>query len=213
MEKRSPTTVVNKSRPELAQKASPKPGPRSLSQTIKDHPLAIAFSLFFSFLLGTATVFPAVVAGFEKWNETIPIIDMGGIDPKKPFSAPLEIKNGSTIFDMHSPAIDCKFSAFYSDGAITEITQNGGTIGWHGLPRMTVPIKSSAVFFCDIPDKLKYTNEAGKELTLQSATMTVSVKYETWIGFIIRERQPPSTVFTFLNTSNGYQWLKGTLIK
>jgi hypothetical protein len=210
--KRSPA-AVSASMPVVAPPPPIPLRPRSLIAAVKEHPVVAAVSVLLSALVGAATVAPVVVLALEKWNETIPAIDMGGIDPKKPFSAPLEIKNPSSIFDMHAPAVDCKFFAFYSDGAVTQLTQNGGTNGWHGLPTMTVPIKGSAVFFCDIPDKMKYTNEAGKELTLQSATMTVSVKYETWLGLLIRERQPSPTTFTFLNTSNGYQWVKGTLIK
>jgi hypothetical protein len=187
--------------------------PRSLIAAAREHPVTAMVTVLLSALVGAATVVPVLVLGLEKWNESIPIVDMGAIDTKKPFSAPLEIKNASTVFDMHSPAVDCKFSAFSSEGAVTQSTLNGGTNGWHGLPRMTVPIKTSAVFFCDLPDKFKYTNEAGKELTLQSATISVSLKYETWFGLLNRERRPPPTIFTFLSTSNGYQWVKGTLIK
>lgn len=161
-------------------------------------------------LVSAATVGPAVVLAVEKWNETIATIDMGSVDPKKPFSAPLEIKNASTIFDMHSPAIACDFSAVYSEGLVLP---SGGTSGWHALPKMTVPVKSSAIFFCDFPDKFKFTSDTtGKTLTLEAATLTVSVKYETWTPFAI-ERQPPPTTFTLLNTSTSYQWVKGTLVK
>jgi hypothetical protein len=159
-------------------------------------------------LVTAVTVGPGLI---EKWNDTTASIDMGSIDPKKPFSAPLEIKNASTIFDMHSPEEACTFSAVYSEGLILP---SGGTTGRHALPGMTVPVKSSAIFFCDFPDKFKFASEAtGKTLTLEAATLTVSVKYATWIVLFTLERQPPSTTFTLLNTSTGYQWVKGTLIK
>jgi hypothetical protein len=145
----------------------------------------------------------------EKWNESIATIDMGSVDSKKPFSAPLEIKNPSAIFDMHSPAIACRFSATYSEGVFVPA---GGTIDWQRLPTMSIPVKSPAIFFCDLPDKFTITNEAGKINTLASATMIVSLKYETWLPWAV-DRQPPPTTFTLLNTSTGYQWVKGILIK
>jgi hypothetical protein len=191
--------------------AMPSPDrPRGLGIVIKEHPIVVAVTV----LLGTAaTAIPLSISLTERWNETIATIDMGSVDQKKPFSAPLEIKNASTIFEMHAPAMSCAFSTVYADGTVPSLTQNGGTTGWHALPTVSVPVKSSVIFFCDLPDKFKYTTESGNELTLQSATMTISTKYKTWLFFWPLERQPQPTTFTLLNTSSGYQWVKGTLIK
>ena len=208
--KQSPATA-SVSMPAVA--PTPPSQPRSLLATIKEHPVAVAASLLLSFLVGAATIVPAALLVVEKWSESVAIIDMGSVDPKKPFSAPLQIKNASTIFDMHAPAISCSFSALYFNGTVPQLTQNGGHKGWYVLPTKSVSVKDSAVFFCDFPDKFKYTNETGEELSLHSATMTAYVKYETWIGPKTIEREPPPTTFTLLNTSTGYQWVKGTLIK
>ncbi len=135
---------------------------------------------------------------------------MGSIDPKKPFSAPLEIKNPSTIFDMHSPSFSCHYTAVYSEGMFIP---SGGTTGWHGIANGIIPAGGSAVFFCDMPDKFTATdNVTGKVNVLVSGTMTITISYETWLPWSV-ERQTPPTTFTFLNTSTGYQWVKGTLIR
>lgn len=182
---------------------------RSLLATIKEHPLAVATSLILSFLVGAATVIPAVVRAFEIWNESIATIDMGAIDQKKPFSAPLDINDPSSVFDMHSPAVACHFSAVYSGGMVIP---SGGTLSWHPLGA-DISNKSPAIFFCDVVDRFKYTGENGQQLTLQSATISVSVRYETWLGPFTFKREPPPTIFTAINTSSGYTWVKGSMIK
>lgn len=165
-------------------------------------------------LLGVLAAIAGIVAGtgysMEQWHQTVPTIDMGKIDPTKPFSAPLEIKNPSPIFDMHSPGVSCRFSAVYSEGIVLP---QGGTTGWHGIPNGIIPAGQSAVFFCDMPDKFTFkNNDTGKINILVSATMVVAVRYETWIPVTILRETPPTT-FTFLDTSTGYQWVKGALIK
>lgn len=183
---------------------------RGLLATIKQHPVVLAVSVFLGAL---ATGFPLGISALEKWNESIATIDMGSVDQKKPFSAPLEIKNASTIFEMHSPAWGCSFSAQYFNGTVPQTEESGGTTGWHALATISIAVKGSAILFCNVPDKFKRTMEDGKELTLQSATLTVSTKYVTRLFFWPIERQPQPTTFTLLNTSTGYQWVKGTLIK
>jgi hypothetical protein len=165
-----------------------------------------------SAIIGVLAAVAGIVAGtgyaIEKWHETLAVVDMGEVDQQKPFSAPVQIKNPSAIFDMHSPSITCRFSAEYTNGVFLP---EGGTVGRHGIPKITAG--ESGVFFCDMPDKFTITDNAtGKINTLISATMVIIVNYETWVPWSVSQQTPPTT-FTLLNTSNGYRWVKGALIK
>ena len=160
-------------------------------------------------VLGAAA---AIVAGtgyaIEKWHETVAVVDMGEVDQQKPFSAPLQIKNPSPIFDMHSPSITCRFSAEYTNRVFIP---EGGTIGRHGIPKIAAG--ETSVFFCDMPDKFTITDNAtGKVDTLVSATMVIIVNYDTWVPWAVPQQTPPTTI-TLFNTSNGYRWVKGAIIK
>jgi hypothetical protein len=165
-----------------------------------------------SAIIGVLAAVAGIVAGtgyaIEKWHETLAVVDMGEVDQQKPFSAPLQIKNPSAIFDMHSPSITCRFSAEYTNGVFLP---EGGTVGRHGIPKIAAA--ESGVFFCDMPDKFTITDNAtGKINTLVSATMVIIVNYETRVPWSVSQQTPPTT-FTLLNTSNGYRWVKGALIK
>ena len=117
----------------------------------------------------------------EKWHETLAVVDMGEVDQQKPFSAPLQIKDPSAIFDMHSPRIMCRFSAEYTNGIFLP---EGGTLGRHGIPKIAA--SEAGVFFCDMPDKFTITDNAtGKINTLVSATMVIIVNYETWVPWAV----------------------------
>ena len=96
---------------------------------------------------------------------------------------------------MRSPATACSFSAVYSEGLFMP-SWGHKWMAW--AAENEHPSQKLAIFFCDFPDKFKYTNEAGKELALQSATMTVSVRYDTWLGWLNIPRQPAPTTFTFI---------------
>ena len=182
---------------------------RSLSATLKEHPAFVAVSLLVAFLVGAGTIVPATGYVVEKWHETIATIDMGSVDQKKPFSAPLEIKNPSALFDMHNVGIACRFKAAYKQKGL--FIPDGGTIGWHG-PNF-ISAGQSAVFFCNIVDGFTMTDDVTGEIaTIDTATMVVGVMYETWIPWAV-SRRTPDTTFTLLNTASGYQWVKGTIIK
>ena len=45
-----------------------------------------------------------------------------------------------------------------------------------------------------------------------SATMVVGAIYETWVPWAI-SRRTPDTTFTLVDTTEGYRWFKGTLVK
>lgn len=148
----------------------PAPGPpspldhsRGLVAVIKEHPIVVVMSLALGIV---ATVVPVSISIMEKWNETTGTIDIESFDQNKSFLAPLVIKNASTLFEIHSTSAACRLFAAYDNGTTPQMTENGSTAGWHALPTKTVEVKSSAIFFCDFPDKLKYANAAGEDLTL-----------------------------------------------
>jgi hypothetical protein len=171
--------------------------------------------VIFEILFALAAIAGIVSVGttvLEKWHDTIAVIDLSGdVDPEKPFTLPLNVKNPSSIFEMHYPTVSCKFSATYSDGGTGNVTSNGGTYGLHRSP--LIPAGGSAPFFCDFPDKLKITSDDTKKLLpLTEGGMTVSAEYETWVPWTVN-RKPPPAVFALLKTSVGFRWIKGTQIK
>jgi hypothetical protein len=185
------------------------PRTQSLSSTLKEHPVFVVLSLLAAFLVGAGTVIPASGYVAEKWHETIATIDMGAVDQKKPLSTPLEIKNPSALFDMHNVGVACRFKAAYKQKGL--FIPDAGTNGWHG-PTF-IAAGQSAVFFCNWPDLFTMTDNATGEIaTIESATMVVAVIYETWVHWSIA-RRTPDTTFTLLNTTGGFQWVKGTIIK
>ena len=149
----------------------------------------------------------------EKWNSTLANVEMSGeVDQKKPFTVPLKIKNPSGYFDMHNPKIGCRIFAVYSDGKDHTGTFDGGTTTPHQIFKIPVG-GSSAVFYCDVPDRFKLTaTETGVAIPLVSGQMTVTLEYETWVPWSI-PRIPPPAFFTLHNTSDGWRWVPGTEIK
>jgi hypothetical protein len=112
---------------------------------------------------------------------------------------------------MHAPDVGCEVTADYRGGPNDHIIiPKGGTFGRHQIP--AIAAGGEGVFFCSGPDDFTIKNEAGEALTLAGGTMAVWVKYETWVPWTIN-RESPRTNFTFLNTSTGYRWVKGNLIK
>ena len=209
------SSVAKSTVPPIAIQPSPQsPSPAPAATPTPPSKVKRSFLVLILEILGSAAVIATIVGltitVLEKWQETVATIDMGVVDQKKPFSAPFEISNPSGIFGMHSPAMACRFSAVFSDGLVVP---EGGTTDWHRLPDAVIAPKRSALFFCAIQDEFTITNNAtGKVAELVSATMSVAVKYETWIPRPV-SREPPPTTFTLLKTSTGYRWIKGTLIK
>ena len=117
----------------------------------------------------------------EKWQETMAVIEMStDVDPQKPFTLPLYIKNPSTFFDMHYPKVSCNFSAVYSQGGSGRVTSNGGTLGAHA--GSLIAAGDAVVFYCSFPDNFTFKNDdTGKLTPLVSGGMTVTVDYETWL--------------------------------
>jgi hypothetical protein len=148
----------------------------------------------------------------EKWNSTLATVEMSGeIDQKRPFTVALKIKNPSGYFDMHNPKIGCRIFAVYSDGKDHTGTVGGGTTTPHQI--FKIAGGSSAVFYCDVPDRFKLTaTETGIVMPLVSGQMTVTLEYETWVPWTIPRITPPA-FFTIHNTSDGWRWVPGTEIK
>jgi hypothetical protein len=148
----------------------------------------------------------------EKWHDTSAIVDLAAdVDQQKPFTLPLFIKNPSSIFDMHSPTVACKFSVTYSDGGPHLATSNGGTYGLHQTS--LIPAGGAAPFFCDFADKFKVSFEDSKEAApITEGNITVTVEYQTWLFWSVKQTPPPAT-FNLLKTSTGFRWIKGHQIK
>ena len=166
-------------------------------------------------ILTAIAALATIVAGggyaVQKWHETIAAIDLSGdVDQQKPFTFPFNIKNQSSFFDIHGAKVACKFFARYNDGGSGDVISNGGTYGIHGTP--LIAAGETSVFFCDFLDKFTMTNnDTGKIMPLKSAEMTVDVDYEIWLPWTVSRRV--AAIFTLLNTSKGYRWMKGTQIK